>query len=71
MFIDLPAFYQSPEEICQIINGKPARVPYRVYKCNETIIKKLVIDVLRKEEYEDYVAKGWDRYYASRGWNKE
>ena len=70
VFIDLPAFDEPPEEISQIINGKPTSVPYRVYKCNETIVKKLVIDVLRKEEYEDYVANGWDRYYAARGWDK-
>ena len=71
VFIDLAAFDQPPEEICQIINGELTSVPYRVYKCNESIVKKLVIDVLPKEEYEYYVAYGWDEYYAARGWDKK
>lgn len=80
VFIDLPAFDEPPEEICQIINGKPTMVRYRIYKCNESIVKKLIIDVLPTndsypnsylESYEYYVANGWDRYYAARGWDKK
>lgn len=76
VFIDLPAFDALPEEIIQIINGTPANVPYRVYKCDEPVAKKLIIDVLPTidsypnsylESYEYFVANGWDKYYALRG----